>query len=96
MWALAKLLVLFSVVASSTGSLVPHESRTAAPKGFVNQGAAPSDQVIEFRLGLKSNNIDGLHDKLMSISTPGSEDFRQWLSAGRSLDLFYCALCLLL
>ena len=81
MWALA-LSVLLSVVASTTGALVPHESRVAAPKGFVSQGAAPTDQIIEFRLGLKSNNINGLHDKLMSISTPGNADFRQWLSAG--------------
>lgn len=79
-----RLLALLSVFATVSASLVFHEARTAPPNGFVSKGPAPAYQSIELRIGLTSNNINGLQSKLMSISTPGSEDFRQWLSAGES------------
>ena len=41
------------------------------------------DHTIDFRIGLTSSNIGGLQNKLMSISTPGSQTFRQWLSPGK-------------
>ncbi|KIP02046.1 hypothetical protein PHLGIDRAFT_79697 [Phlebiopsis gigantea 11061_1 CR5-6] len=77
----SKLLALLSVVACASASLVFHEARAAPPKGFVSRGTTSEDQTIELRIGLASTNIDGLHDKLMSVSTPGSAEFRQWLSA---------------
>jgi tripeptidyl-peptidase-1 len=60
--------------------MIVHESRAAVPVGFVSKGAAPADEMITLRVALASNNIAGLEDKLMSVSTPGSPDFRQWLS----------------
>lgn len=81
----SKLLALLSVVACASASLVFHEARAAPPKGFVSRGTTSEDQTIELRIGLASTNIDGLHDKLMSVSTPGSAEFRQWLSAGTLL-----------
>ncbi|KAJ7230048.1 family S53 protease-like protein [Mycena pura] len=73
-------LSFLSVVAAvSAGSTVLHES-TAAPAGFTPQGAADPTETITLRVGLAPNNIAGLQEKLMSISTPGSSDFRQWLS----------------
>ena len=82
MLALTKLCALLSVVASASASLVFHEARSAPPSGFVSKGPAPADQTLELRIGLTSSNIDGLHDKVTSMTTPGSADFRQWLSAG--------------
>ncbi|KAJ6505308.1 family S53 protease-like protein [Mycena sanguinolenta] len=74
---LANFLTIISVV---SGSLVVHESRSDAPAGFFSQGAAPAVDVLTLRFGLAPNNISGLQERLVSISTPGSSDFRQWLS----------------
>ena len=82
MFSSVKLLGIISVVASASARLVFHESRATPPNGFTSQGAAPAEQVVELRIGLASNNIDGLREKLVSISTPGTAEFRQWLSAG--------------
>ena len=84
----SQLLALLSVAACATASLVFHEARAAPPKGFVSRGTTSEDQTIELRVGLASTNIDGLHDKLMSVSTPGNAEFRQWLSAGTLLPSF--------
>ncbi|KAJ7731324.1 family S53 protease-like protein [Mycena maculata] len=79
--ALNKLLAILSIVAAaSAGSMVLHESRAAAPSSFVSQGAAPADGMLTLRVALTSNNIAGLEAKLTSVSTPGSSEFRQWLS----------------
>ena len=91
--ALSKLLALLSVVAYASAALVFHEGRSAPPSGFVSKGAAPADQSITLRLALTSNNIAGLESKVMSISTPGSQDFRQWLSAGTSLIEYAILVC---
>lgn len=74
------LLSLLLVAVVSASSMVLHESRVAPPSGFVSQGMAPSSQSITLRVALTPNNLTGLQDKLMSISTPGSPNFRQWLS----------------
>ncbi|KAK7043520.1 family S53 protease-like protein, partial [Favolaschia claudopus] len=74
------LISVLSFTALSAGRMVLHESRTAAPTGFVNEGAAPNEKMLTLRVALASNNITGLESKLMSVSTPGSSEFRQWLS----------------
>ncbi|KAJ7876589.1 subtilisin-like protein [Mycena leptocephala] len=73
------LLSLLAVVTAS--SMVLHEKRPAPPVGFTNQGLAPADESVNLRVALKSANVAGLQDKLLSISTPGSADFRRWLTA---------------
>ncbi|KAJ7799257.1 subtilisin-like protein [Mycena olivaceomarginata] len=79
--AFTKLLTVLSiVVAASAASMVLHERRTAVPSGFVRRGAAPANEMIALRVGLKSNDAAGLEAKLRSVSSPGSSDFRQWLS----------------
>ncbi|KAJ7830134.1 subtilisin-like protein [Mycena olivaceomarginata] len=72
-----KLANLFTIISAS---LVVHESRRAAPAGFFSQGAAPVTEVLTLRFGLTPNNLSGLQEKLVSISTPRNLDFRQWLS----------------
>ncbi|KAE9386239.1 hypothetical protein BT96DRAFT_1086733 [Gymnopus androsaceus JB14] len=78
--ALCKLLTLLSIIAMASAGMVVHESRTSAPAGFVSQGVAPANDMLTLRVALTSNNVAGLEDKLMSLSTPGSPGFRQWLS----------------
>ncbi|KAJ7731311.1 family S53 protease-like protein [Mycena maculata] len=79
--ALRSLLALLSLVAAaSAGTLVLHENRAAVPGGFVSQGPATASDIISLRVALASNNVAGLEAKLTSLSTPGSSEFRQWLS----------------
>ncbi|KAF7363118.1 Family S53 protease-like protein [Mycena venus] len=69
------------MIAVSARKMVIHESLAAAPGSFVSQGAAPATDMLTLRLALAPNNIAGLQAKMMSISTPGNSDHRQWLSA---------------
>ncbi|KAK6974929.1 family S53 protease-like protein [Favolaschia claudopus] len=73
-------LVFLTIVAASPSSLVLHEHRARVPPGFTNKGRVFDGHMLTLRFALASNNIAGLQDKLLSISTPGSRDFRQWLS----------------
>ncbi|KAK6974942.1 family S53 protease-like protein [Favolaschia claudopus] len=74
-------LLSFALVAvSAASSLILHEHRTKAPSGFANQGPTPANHMLTLRFGLASNNIAGLQEKLLEISTPGSPEFRKWLS----------------
>ncbi|KAK6974922.1 family S53 protease-like protein [Favolaschia claudopus] len=63
----------------SAGSLILLEHR-AQPAGFTNYGPAAENHMLTLRFGLTSKNISGLEKKLQSIATPGSRDFRRWLS----------------
>ncbi|KAJ7870933.1 subtilisin-like protein [Mycena olivaceomarginata] len=75
------LAVFFSLmIAVSARRMAVHESLAAAPGSFVSQGAAPATDMLTLRLALAPNNIAGLQAKMMSISTPGSSEHRQWLS----------------
>ncbi|KAJ7628256.1 subtilisin-like protein [Mycena polygramma] len=79
--AFPKLIVLLSfMVTASASPMVLHERRTDIPSGFLRQGAAPADAMLTLRVGLTANNVTGLEQKLTGIATPGSSDFRQWLS----------------
>ncbi|KAJ6493178.1 family S53 protease-like protein [Mycena sanguinolenta] len=78
MMALRAFLALLSL--SAVSAMVVIESRPAAPNGFVSQGAAPASHPLTLRFALAPNNLAGLQTKLASISTPGSSEFRQWLS----------------
>ncbi|KAJ6573391.1 family S53 protease-like protein [Mycena vulgaris] len=83
---IANFLNILSVAAAVVaGRMVVHERRPAAPAGFSSQGLAPATEMITLRVGLTSNNVAGLEAKLTSISTPGSSDFRQWLSMDETL-----------
>ncbi|KAF7346958.1 Family S53 protease-like protein [Mycena venus] len=76
-----KLLSFLSIAGvASASSMIRHKRRAALPVGFTRQGAAPASEMLTLRVGLTSNNINGLQDRLVSVSTPGSTDFHQWLS----------------
>ncbi|KAF8174045.1 Pro-kumamolisin, activation domain-containing protein [Mycena galopus ATCC 62051] len=51
-----------------------------SPPGFTSQGPAADGHTITLRFALASNNLPGLQEKLLDVSTPGSANFRQWLS----------------
>ncbi|KAE9388881.1 family S53 protease-like protein, partial [Gymnopus androsaceus JB14] len=86
--AFCKLLNLLSIIAMTSAGMVVHESRTSVPAGFVSQGVAPANDILTLRVALTSNNIAGLEEKLMSISAPGSPEFRQWLSMEEKVKSF--------
>ncbi|EIN06455.1 subtilisin-like protein [Punctularia strigosozonata HHB-11173 SS5] len=82
-------LVVFSLLASFAAlacanpvarNMVVHEARASAPSGFVAQGPAPADQVLNLRIALKQGDISGLEQRLLEVSSPENADFRQWLS----------------
>ncbi|KAJ7135549.1 family S53 protease-like protein [Mycena epipterygia] len=79
--AFRKLLIVLSIVAwASAGPMIVHESRSAPPLGFVRQGVAPDNTMLTLRVALASSDVAGLEAKLLSLATPGSPEFRQWLS----------------
>ncbi|KAK7000200.1 family S53 protease-like protein [Favolaschia claudopus] len=77
--SLAKLLTA-NLVSAGSLRLILHEHRAQPPSGFTNHGPAAENHTLTLRFGLTSNNISGLEEKLLSIATPGSRDFRRWLS----------------
>ncbi|KAF8148291.1 family S53 protease [Crassisporium funariophilum] len=60
--------------------MVVHDQRSSAPDGFVQQGAAASDQIMKLRIALHQTNIAGLEDALMAVSTPGNALYGQHLT----------------
>ncbi|KAJ7234946.1 Pro-kumamolisin, activation domain-containing protein [Mycena rebaudengoi] len=78
--AFSKLLSILLLATAAAGRMVVHESRLAAPAAFVKKGAVPADQEITLRFALTSNDLAGLQNKLKSVSTPGSPEFRRWLT----------------
>jgi tripeptidyl-peptidase I len=70
-----------SVLASpAPRAMIVHERRESVPSGFVRNGAAPSNQVLNLRLALVQSDRAGLEDALMAVSTPGNAQYRQFLS----------------
>ncbi|KAJ7711024.1 Pro-kumamolisin, activation domain-containing protein [Mycena olivaceomarginata] len=80
MTALCIFFALVSLGAVSSARMIVHESRPAAPSGFVSQGAAPANNLLTLRFALAPNNLAGLQTKLESVSMPGSPEFQKWLS----------------
>ncbi|KAI0055947.1 family S53 protease [Artomyces pyxidatus] len=76
-------LLALPVIHASTSmgrSMVVHERLEAIPTGFVAHGSAPGHQSLSLRLALVSNNLVGLEDALMAVSTPGSARYGQFLT----------------
>ncbi|KAI0062174.1 family S53 protease [Artomyces pyxidatus] len=77
------LVSLFSLAyASSHAShgMVVRERHDRVPNGFVHSGVAPSDVVLNLRIGLAQGNFPGLEEALYAVSTPGSELYGHHLS----------------
>ncbi|KAJ7314307.1 family S53 protease [Mycena albidolilacea] len=77
-----KYLVLLSpLLVGARGDFVLVERRDSPPPGFSRIGSAPANDVLNLRLALAQGNIEGLHDTVYEISTPGSSRYGQYLTA---------------
>ncbi|TFY77127.1 hypothetical protein EWM64_g6885 [Hericium alpestre] len=82
-----KLSVLLASLASLScasphpgGNMHVHERRDSPPTGFAHVSPASADLVLDLRLALVPNNMDGLHRKVYDVSTPGNAAYGQHLS----------------
>ena len=64
----------------SRRTMTVHEQRDEVPEGFVKQGPASADTVLNMRMALKQTDPAGLEDALMAVSTPGNARFMQHLT----------------
>lgn len=73
---------LFSVTLASphARSMKVRESRKSVPSGFAHSGAADPSEVLDLRIALVQGNIEGLHDALYAVSTPGSAQYGEHLT----------------
>ncbi|KAH9940472.1 family S53 protease-like protein [Epithele typhae] len=79
-------LLVLSLVAFAQGAPTPdvmrvHERRAAPPNGFVKTtpGADADSAVVSLRIALKSDPAP-LHKALLDVSTPGSANYRKFLT----------------
>ncbi|KAA1474669.1 family S53 protease-like protein [Dentipellis sp. KUC8613] len=54
--------------------------REAPPSGYVRSHTAPGDHVLDLRLALAQNDFPGLEERLLAASTPGHQQYGQYLS----------------
>lgn len=73
-------LVFASQSSLSRRVMVLHQRRDSAPDGFVSQGPAPYNAILNLRFALAQNNFSGLESTLYDVSTPGSSRYKQFLS----------------
>ncbi|KAJ4153563.1 hypothetical protein LMH87_010046 [Akanthomyces muscarius] len=62
------------------GPLSIFEKLTAPATGWVANGDAPAEAVLNMHIGLKQRDIKGLEEKLLDISDPNSSNYGKWLS----------------
>ena len=61
-------------------SMAVHETREHVPEAFAQQGSAHPDTMLNLRIALVQNDIEGLQNALMDVSTPGNALYGQHLS----------------
>lgn len=61
-------------------SMQVHEVRDAVPAGFIRNGPANPETVLDLRLALVQSDITGLHKALYDVSTPSSPKYGQYLT----------------
>jgi tripeptidyl-peptidase I len=69
--------------------MIVHSAREAPPTGFKTQGPAPSDKTFDLRIALVSNNMSGLEKALYDVSTPGSANYRKFLTKKQACHTFH-------
>ncbi|RPD78325.1 family S53 protease-like protein [Lentinus tigrinus ALCF2SS1-7] len=80
----AGLLALLTFFALTLGAptydaLHVHDTRATAPAGYKASAAADPNEVLSLRIALKTDT-SALVQKLLDVSTPGSKDYRKFLS----------------
>lgn len=61
-------------------SMAVHETRENVPEAFTQKTSAPPDSVLNLRIALVQNDIEGLQKALLDVSTPGNALYGQHLS----------------
>ncbi|EJF57619.1 family S53 protease-like protein [Dichomitus squalens LYAD-421 SS1] len=77
-------LLAFSFIALALGAptwdaLHVHDARSTAPAGYKASGAPDPNEVLNLRIALKKDNTP-LVQKLLDVSTPGSKNYRKFLT----------------
>ncbi|KAJ6568768.1 family S53 protease-like protein [Mycena capillaripes] len=77
-----RLLLILPILSACafTERLQFHESRDAPPSGWMNLGQAPLNHALTLHLALTQNNITGLEQRLLQISSPSHPAYGKWLS----------------
>ncbi|EPS96634.1 hypothetical protein FOMPIDRAFT_1167297 [Fomitopsis schrenkii] len=80
LWAAAVALTSNGNVALAERGLQVHEARTVVPPGYTLVSAAAPDTVLQLRVALVQNNIDGLIDALYDVSGPDSSNYGRYMT----------------
>ncbi|KAJ6573379.1 subtilisin-like protein [Mycena vulgaris] len=77
-----RLLLILPILSACafTERLQFHERRDVAPSGWMNLGQAPLNYALTLHLALTQNNITGLEQRLLQISSPSHPAYGKWLS----------------
>ncbi|KAJ7836596.1 family S53 protease [Mycena leptocephala] len=80
---LIHLAALFPLLVGVHCEFVLLERRNNPPSGFSRVGSPPASDILSFRLALAQSDIQGLHDTVYEISTPGNPRYghHSWLSS---------------
>lgn len=76
----ASLVTLVLAKPHARSDMLVHERRDDVPDGFTLNGPAPGNSQLKLRLALVQNDITGLQNTLLDVSTPGSASYGQHLS----------------
>ena len=81
MGLIARSLAILSILSTlCSATMVVQHLRSTVPSGFVQGGPALSSESITIRMALASTNMDGLQQKLLTISDPANSEYGQWLT----------------
>ena len=69
--------------ASSPGRILLPQAAPNLPAGSIQFGAAPSGQVLDLDVVLAGQDPTGLAQTVAAVSTPGSPDYRHYLTAAQ-------------
>jgi tripeptidyl-peptidase-1 len=77
---LKHLAALFPLLVGVHCEFVLLERRNNPPSGFSRVESPPASDILSFRLALAQSDIQGLHDTVYEISTPGNPRYGQYLT----------------
>lgn len=89
-------LFLAAAFATVSAELLPkrhYYRRQDVPNDFRALNAAPADDIISLRFALAPRDFGGLEERLYAASTPGDEQYEQYLSkdeVNRACSLWWC------
>ena len=82
-WLPASVLPAPAAGAASPGRIALPQAAPHLPAGASRLGAAPAGQVLDLDVVLAGQNPAGLAQTVAAVSTPGSPDYRHYLTAAQ-------------